>query len=375
LLFSVTFSVTKLALLLQKIRTFAKICAYMELSAQQIAAYLHGEVVGDASVTVNTFAKIEEGKPHSLSFLANPKYTQYIYETQASIVLVNKTFVPEKPINATLIKVEDAYKSLADLLTLVENNKPKKTGIDPLAYIAPSATIGQNVYIGGFAYIEEGVVIGDNCQIYPHTYIGEKSSIGKDSILYSGVKIYHQCVVGNQCIIHASSVIGADGFGFARNEDGSYAKIPQSGNVILEDNVEIGACTTIDRASMGSTIIHKGVKIDNQIQIAHNVELGENTAMAACSGIAGSTKVGKNCILAGMVGLAGHLNVPDNTIFAAYTGVPNNIKEAGIYQGIPAIPVAQFRRASVVYKQLPELQKTVYALQKEIELLKAELKK
>lgn len=347
----------------------------MELSAQQIAAYLHGEVVGDASVTVNTFAKIEEGKPHSLSFLANPKYTHYIYETQASIVLVNKTFIPEKPINATLIKVDDAYKSLADLLTLVENNKPKKTGIDPLAYIAPSATIGQNVYIGAFVYIEEGVVIGDNCQVYPHTYIGEKSTIGKDSILYSGVKIYHQCVIGNQCIIHASSVIGADGFGFARNEDGSYSKIPQSGNVVVEDNVEIGACTTIDRASMGSTFIRKGVKLDNQIQIAHNVELGENTAMAACSGIAGSTKVGKNCILAGMVGLAGHLNVPDNTIFAAYTGVPNNIKESGIYQGIPAIPVAQFRRASVVYKQLPELQKTIIALQKEIELLKAELKK
>lgn len=347
----------------------------MELSAQQIAAYLHGEVVGDASVTVNTFAKIEEGKPHSLSFLANPKYTHYIYETQASIVLVNKTFIPEKPINATLIKVDDAYKSLADLLTLVENNKPKKTGIDPLAYIAPSATIGQNVYIGAFVYIEEGVVIGDNCQVYPHTYIGEKSTIGKDSILYSGVKIYHQCVIGNQCIIHASSVIGADGFGFARNEDGSYSKIPQSGNVVVEDNVEIGACTTIDRASMGSTFIRKGVKLDNQIQIAHNVELGENTAMAACSGIAGSTKVGKNCILAGMVGLAGHLNVPDNTIFAAYTGVPNNIKEAGIYQGIPAIPVTQFRRASVVYKQLPELQKTIIALQKEIELLKAELKK
>ena len=286
----------------------------MELSAQQIAAYLHGEVVGDASVTVNTCAKIEEGKPHSLSFLANPKYTHYIYETQASIVLVNKTFIPEKPINATLIKVDDAYKSLADLLTLVENNKPQKTGIDPLAYIAPSATIGQNVYIGAFVYIEEGVVIGDNCQVYPHTYIGEKSTIGKDSILYSGVKIYHQCVIGNQCIIHASSVIGADGFGFARNEDGSYSKIPQSGNVVVEDNVEIGACTTIDRASMGSTFIRKGVKLDNQIQIAHNVELGENTAMAACSGIAGSTKVGKNCILAGMVGLAGHLNVPDNTI-------------------------------------------------------------
>lgn len=347
----------------------------MEFSAQQIAAYLDGEVVGDASVKVNTFAKIEEGTSGSLSFLANPKYTHYIYETKASIVLVNKTFVPEKTISATLIKVQDAYKSLANLLTLVESSKPKKTGIDKLAYIAPSAIIGENVYVGAFAYIEEGVIIGDNCQIYPHTYIGDKSQIGNNTTLFSGVKIYHQCVVGANCIIHASSVIGADGFGFARNEDGSYAKIPQSGNVVIEDDVEIGASTTIDRASIGSTLIHKGVKIDNQIQIAHNVELGENTAMAACSGIAGSTKIGKNCILAGMVGLAGHLTVPDNTIFAAYTGVPNNVKEAGIYQGIPAIPVAQFRRASVVYKQLPELQKTVFALQKEIELLKAELKK
>ncbi len=347
----------------------------MEFSAQQIAAYLQGEIIGNASVTVNTFAKIEEGKPGALSFLANPKYTHYIYETKSSIVLVNKTFVPEQPIEATLIKVEDAYKALADLMTLVENSKPKKTGIDKLAYIAPTATIGSNVYIGAFAYIDEGVIIDNNTQIYPHSYVGENCRIGKNTILFSGVKVYHQCKIGNNCVIHASSVIGSDGFGFAKNEDGSYIKIPQSGNVVIEDEVEIGASTSIDRASMGSTIIHKGVKLDNQIQIAHNVELGENTAIAACSGIAGSTKLGKNCIVAGMVGLAGHLTIPDNTIFAAYTGVPNSIKESGIYQGIPAIPVAQFRRASVVYKQLPELQKTIFALQKEIELLKAELKK
>ncbi len=348
----------------------------MEFSAQQIADFLKGEVIGDSSVKVNNISKIEKGEPNTLTFLANPKYTHYIYETKASVVLVNKSFEPEKPITATLIAVEDAYKSLSLLLKLVDQNKPAKKGIDSLAFIAPSAKIGKDVYIGAFCYIEEGVVIGDNTQIYPHSYIGNNVNVGKNTILYSGVRIYYDCVIGNSCIIHSSAVIGSDGFGFARNEDGSYDKIPQGGNVVIEDNVEIGSCTSVDRASIGSTILHKGVKLDNQIQIAHNVEIGENSAMAACSGIAGSTKIGKNCIIGGMVGIAGHLTIADNTLIGAYTGITNNIKEEGqAFQGIPAMPASKNRRSFVVYRHLPELQQTVLELQKEINLLKEELKK
>lgn len=347
----------------------------MEFSAQQIADFLNGEIQGDASVKVHNFAKIEEGKPGMLSFLSNPKYVQYIYDTDASIVLVNKDFQPEKPVRATLIRVEDAYQSLATLLSLVDKTKPRKTGISSLANVEPSAIIGTDVYIAPFVNIGDGVNIGNNCRIHSGCCIEENVSLGENVTVYGNVTIYNDCVIGNNCTLHAGAVIGADGFGFAPTENGSYKKIPQMGNVVLEDNVEIGANTTIDRATLGSTIIRKGVIIDNLVQIAHNVEIGTNTAIAAQSGISGSTKVGQQCILAGQVGIAGHLTIADGTILGAQSGVPNSIKLPNQQlQGYPAIPVMNFRKSTVVYKGLPELQKTVYALQKQLEDLENRIK-
>jgi UDP-3-O-[3-hydroxymyristoyl] glucosamine N-acyltransferase len=306
-----------------------------------------------------------------LTFLSNPKYTEYIYTTKASIVLVNNTFVPEKPIDATLIKVEDAYKSLALLLNMVEQSKAKKTGVDSLAFVSPSAKIGENVYIGPFVYIGEHVVIGDNTRIHPHVCLNDNVNIGSDSTLFSGVKIYENCLVGNRCILHSGAVVGSDGFGFAPNPDGSYNKIAQIGNVVIEDDVEIGANSTIDCATMGSTIIRKGVKLDNLVHLAHNVEVGENTAMAAQCGVSGSSKIGKNCILAGQVGIAGHLNIADRNIFGAKSGVPSSIKtENGTWIGAPILEVRNFRRTVAVHKHLPELQQTVLELQKELNRLK-----
>ena len=272
----------------------------MEFSAKQIAEFIQGTIVGDENTTVHTFAKIEEGIPGAISFLSNPKYTNYIYETQSSIVLVNKDFEPEKEINATLIKVDNAYESLAKLLNLYEMSKPKKTGIDPLAYIAPTAKIGNNVYIAPFACVGDNAEIGDNTSLHPHATVGSGAKVGSDCILYPNTTVYHDCRVGNNCILHAGSVVGADGFGFAPSPEG-YEKIPQIGIVILEDNVEIGANTCIDRATMGATIIRKGVKLDNLIQIAHNVEVGSNTVMASQVGVAGSTKVGEWCMFGGQV--------------------------------------------------------------------------
>ncbi|HJV77531.1 MAG TPA: UDP-3-O-(3-hydroxymyristoyl)glucosamine N-acyltransferase [Paludibacter sp.] len=342
----------------------------MEFTAQQIADFLHGEIQGDPSVKVSNFSKIEEGKPGTLTFLSNPKYIQYIYDCQASIVLVNKDFAPEKEIGSTLIRVEDAYQSLALLLTLVDQAKPKKTGISPLAFISDTAKIGENVYIAPFVYIGENVIIEKNAIIHAHCSVEDDTKLGENTTLFSGVKIYNSCVIGNNCILHSGSVIGSDGFGFAPTEDGSYKKIPQMGNVVLEDNVEIGANTVVDRATMGSTIICKGVKIDNLVQIAHNVEVGTNTVIAAQTGISGSTKLGKQCILAGQVGIAGHLHIADGTIFGAQTGVPNSIKLPNqTFQGYPAVPIMTFHRASVVHKNLPELQKTIFAMQKKIQEL------
>ena len=344
----------------------------MTFTAQQIADFLQGEVVGNKDIVVSELSKIEEGRSGTLTFLSNPKYTHFIYTTKADVVLVDQTFEPEQPITATLIKVESAYQSLAKLLTLVDSMKPKKTGIHATAVISESAQVGDNAYIGAYACIGANVKIGNNVKIYPHVFLDDNVVVEDDSTIYAHVSVYENCEIGKRCIIHAGAVLGADGFGFAPDEQGHYHKIPQIGNVKLEDDVEVGANTTIDCATMGSTLIHRGVKIDNLIQIAHNVEIGEDTALAAQTGIAGSTKIGKRCVLAGQVGIAGHLNIADGSIFGAQTGVSGHIKEAGqIWQGYPAMPVATFRRLSVIQKQLPDLQRKIYDLERQIEAMKA----
>lgn len=340
----------------------------MEFSAQQIAEFLKGEVVGDKDIKVSDFSKIEEGRRGTLTFLANPKYTHYIYETHADIVIVNKTFEPEHPISATLIKVDDAYQSVAQLFTLVNNLKPRKTGISAKADIAQSASIGKDIFVGAFVSIGENCKIGNNVTIHPNTQIGDNVSVGDGSIIYSNVSIYSDCVVGKNNIIHSGAVIGADGFGFAPDEEGHYHKIPQIGNVVLGDDVEIGANTTIDRATMGATHIGDGVKIDNLVQVAHNVEVGEYTAIAAQTGIAGSTKVGRRCIFGGQVGITGHISIADGTILGAQTGVSGNINEGGkVWAGSPVLPIDTFRRSSVLIRKLPDIVHTVYDLEKKLQ--------
>jgi UDP-3-O-[3-hydroxymyristoyl] glucosamine N-acyltransferase len=346
----------------------------MEFSAKQIAEYVQGVVVGDENTTVQTFAKIEEGMPGAISFLANPKYASYIYETQSSIVLVNKDFEPENEVKATLIKVNNAYESVAKLLTLYEMSKPQKTGVSSLASIAPTAKIGENVYIAPYAVIGEGVVIGDNTKIHANAVIGDYAKVGNNCIIYPNATVYHECRIGNNVILHSGSVIGADGFGHAPAADG-YEKIPQIGIVILEDNVEVGANTCIDRATMGATIIRKGVKLDNLIQVAHNVEIGSHTVMASQCGIAGSTKVGEWCMFGGQVGVAGHSKIGDRLNVGAQTGIPGNMKGNQTVMGSPAIDARLFARASVINKKLPEMYATLNALQKEIEELKKQLNK
>ena len=346
----------------------------MEFSAKQIAEYIQGVIVGNENASVHTFAKIEEGIPGALSFLSNPKYTHYIYDTQSSIVLVNKDFEPEREVKATLIKVDNAYESLAKLMSLYEASIPKKTGIDPLASIAKTAKIGENVYIGPFACIEEGAVIGDNSYIHPHVTVGYNAKVGENTILYPHVTIYHDCRVGNNCILHAGSVVGADGFGFAPSPEG-YEKIPQLGIAILEDDVEIGANTCIDRATMGATIIHKGVKLDNLVQIAHNVEVGSNTVMASQVGVAGSAKIGEWCMFGGQVGVAGHIKVGDHVNVGAQSGIPGNTKSGQTLMGYPAIEPRQFAKSAAVYKKLPEMYTELNRLQKEIEELKNQINK
>lgn len=346
----------------------------MEFSAKQIAEFIQGTVVGDENATVHTFAKIEEGIPGAISFLSNPKYTHYIYDTQASIVLVNNDFVPEKKVKATLIKVDNAYESLAKLLTLYEMSKPKKTGIDPLAYIAASAKIGKEVYIAPFAYIGENAIIGDNTAIYPHATVCENAKVGNNSILYPNVTVYHDCKIGNNCILHAGCVIGADGFGFAPSPEG-YEKIPQIGIVVIEDNVEIGANTCVDRSTMGATIIHKGVKLDNLIQIAHNVEVGSHTVMASQAGIAGSTKIGEWCMFGGQVGVAGHIKIGDHTNVGAQSGIAKTLKGYKSIMGSPAIDAKQFFKSSAAFKNLPEMYLSISQLQKEVKELKKQLNK
>ena len=343
----------------------------MEFTAVTIAGFLKGEIEGNPNVKVNTVAKIEEGHEGALSFLANPKYEHYIYTTQSSVVLVNKDFIPSAKINATIIRVPNAYEAFASLLNLVEQSKPKKKGIHPTAVIESTAKVGADVYIGAFAYIGENCYIGDGCRIFPQAYIGDSTKIGKNCVINSGVKIYHECIIGNGCTIHAGTVIGSDGFGFAPQSESEFMKIPQIGNVIIEDNVEIGANVAIDRATMGSTIIRKGVKIDNLVQIGHNVEVGDNTVMAGQTGIAGSTKIGKNCMFAGQVGIAGHLKIADGVKIGAKAGIGGDIKEENsILLGSPAFEYRQFRRSFIVFKKLPELKTKIETLEKEIELLK-----
>ncbi len=340
----------------------------MEFSAKQIADLLEGKIEGKSDVIVNNISKIEEGKKGTLAFLANPKYTSYIYTTKASIVLVNQNFKAEKPISATLIRVKDAYQAFASLLEIYQQYKNNKVGISDKAIIEASAKIGENIYIGAGVYIGENVVIGDYTKIYPNSYIGDNTIISNNVTIFSGVNIYPEIIIGNFCTLHSGVVIGSDGFGFAPQNDAEFKKVPQIGNVIIEDNVEIGANTTIDRATIGSTIIRKGVKLDNLIQVAHNVEIGENTVIAAQTGIAGSTKIGKNCMIGGQVAIAGHITVANNVKAGARTGIAQTVKKEGvILQGIPAMEIRSFYRSSAVFKILPEMKRQLDKLTKKIE--------
>lgn len=341
----------------------------MEFTAKQIAEFIQGRVEGDENATVNTFAKIEEGKKGAISFLSNPKYTHYIYDTESSVVLVNESVELEHPTKATLIRVNNAYECVAKLLQLYESMKPKKKGIDSLAFIDATAKIGKDCYIGPFVAIGPGVVIGDGCVLHPHVTIGENASIGNNTEIYSNAVVYHHCKIGCNCVLHAGCVIGADGFGFAPSADG-YDKIPQIGIVTIEDNVEIGANTCIDRSTMGSTYIRKGVKLDNLIQVAHNVEIGENTVMAAQGGIAGSTKVGKWCMFGGQVGMAGHITIADQTNVGAQAGISNSVKKSGTtIIGSPAWDAKGFMKSAAMFRRLPYMYKQLAELQSKIEEL------
>lgn len=339
----------------------------MNFTAAVIAEFLKGRVEGDPQAGVSDVSKIEQGKPGTLSFLANPKYEKYIYETESTIVIVNEDFKAQREIKATLVRVKNAYESFAELLRLYEQSKPKKSGISKLASIDPSATLGKDLYIGEFSVIHENAVIGDNVRIYPQVYIGDNVSIGEGTLIHPGVRIYEGCEIGANCVIHSGVVIGGDGFGFAPNQDNNYEKVPQVGKVIIEDHVEIGANTTIDRATMGATVIRKGVKLDNQIMIAHNVEIGENTVMAAQSGISGSSKIGKNCMFGGQVGVVGHISIADGVKVGAQSGIQKSIrKENHAVQGSPTLDFSYWQRCYVVFKNLPDLRNQVVELEKKL---------
>jgi UDP-3-O-[3-hydroxymyristoyl] glucosamine N-acyltransferase len=341
----------------------------MEFTAKQIAGLLNGVVDGDENALVSNLSKIEEGKPGTLSFLANPVYTNFVYDTDATIVIVNNSFVAEKPRKptCTLIRVEDAYGSFAKLLEIYYQTKQNKTGIEQPSYISPSAKYGDNCYVAAFAYISDNVKIGNNVKIYPHVFIGENTTIGDNTILFSGVKIYHDCIIGKDCIIHASTVVGSDGFGFAPNSENNYKKVPQVGNVIIEDHVEIGSNTSIDRATMGSTIIRKGAKLDNLVQIAHNVEIGENCVLAGGAFVAGSSKLGKNIMMGGQAGVVGHVKVADGVKIAGQSGVGSTIeKENEIVQGSPAFPIGDYKRSYVLFRGLQKLNDRIRALEQSL---------
>lgn len=338
----------------------------MKFTAAQIAVILEGEVEGNSEIEVSKLSKIEEGRPESLSFLANPKYTQFIYTTKASIVIVNKIFKAEKKIHSTLIRVEDAYKSFSKLLEYYNQVKMNKTGIESPVFISKSATYGENIYIGAFAYLGENIKIGNNTKIYPNVYIGDNVVIGDNVILFSGAKIYSDTLIGDNCVIHSCAILGADGFGFAPNEQGEFIKVPQTGNVVIEDNVDVGAATSIDRATLGSTIIRKGVKLDNHIQIAHNVEIGKNTVIAAQTGIAGSAKIGENCMIGGQVGIVGHITIGNNVKIQAQSGIGRNVKDNETLQGSPALPYSDYNKSYVHFKNLPKTMDRINILEKTI---------
>ena len=337
----------------------------MEFKAGMIAGFLHGTVEGDPEVTVSTFAKIEEGHIGALSFLANPKYEKYLYETASSIVIINKTLELERPVKCVLIRVDDAYQSFASLLEFYSQTQQKKSGLEEQVYVANSATLGENVFVGAFTYIDNNAKIGNNAKIHQQVYVGENVTIGENTEIFQGVKIYRDCKIGANCVIHSGVVIGADGFGFAPQTDTDFKKVPQIGNVVIEDLVEIGANTCVDRATLGSTIIRRGVKLDNLIQIAHNVEIGENTVIAAQTGISGSCKVGKNCMIAGQVGLAGHLVVPDGVKIGAQSGLNSTIKKPNsTVMGTPAMDYQEWLKSQVIIRRLPDLKKKVDEIEK-----------
>ncbi|SFD08175.1 UDP-3-O-(3-hydroxymyristoyl)glucosamine N-acyltransferase [Algibacter pectinivorans] len=336
----------------------------MKFTAQQIADILEGDVVGNPNIEVSKLAKIEEGFKGTLTFLANPKYTSHIYSTNASITIVNKTFKPEHDLKTTLIKVDDAYLAFSKILEYYNSVKLNKVGVEQPCFIADSSKYGDNVYIGAFCYIGSNVILGDNVKVFPNAFIGDNTVINDNTIVFSGAKIYSETIIGKNCIINSGVIIGADGFGFAPNEDGSYKKIPQTGNVIIEDFVDVGAATTIDRATLGSTIIRTGVKLDNQIQIAHNVEIGKNTVIAAQTGIAGSTKIGENCQIGGQVGIAGHIAIGNNVKIQAQSGIGRNVKDNEILQGSPAIKLSDYNKAYVHFKNLPSIVKNINDIKK-----------
>lgn len=344
----------------------------MEFTAKQIAEFIQGRVIGDDNAAVNTFAKIEEGNPGAISFLSNSKYIHYIYDTKSTIVLVDESLELEHEVNCTLIRVKSAYEAVAKLLQLYESMKPKKKGIDSLAFIDPTAKIGQDCYIGPFVAIGPNVTIGDGCVLHPHVTIEDRATVGDDTEIHSNAVVYHDCKVGSNCILHAGCVIGADGFGFAPTADG-YDKIPQIGIVTIEDNVEIGANTCVDRSTMGSTYVRKGVKLDNLVQIAHNTDIGANTVMSSQVGVAGSTKVGEWCMFGGQVGVAGHITIGNHVMLGAQSGVPGNIKDNQQLIGTPPMGMKPYFRSHAIFRRLPEMYKEMNDLRKELNELKAKM--
>ncbi len=343
----------------------------MEFTAKQIAELLNGDVEGNPNVVINSFSKIEEGKAGSISFLANEKFTKYIYITKASAVLVNKKFVPDKEIESTLIRVNDPYQSVAKLLELYNKFAEKPKGIEKFSFVDKSAKLGKNIYVGSFTYIGRNALIGHSSQIYPGVFLGKGVTIGENTTIYAGVKIYDNCVIGNNCIIHAGSVIGADGFGFAPDDDKEFVKIPQIGNVVIEDNVEIGALVTIDRATMGSTIIRKGVKLDNHNHVAHNVEIGQNTVIAAQTGIAGTAKIGDNCMFGGQVGISPHVNIASKTKIASQSGISKSVtKENLLLMGSPAINIKDFHKSYIHFKNLETIIQKINKLEEKLNNIK-----
>ena len=342
----------------------------MEFTAQQIAELIKGRVEGDKDAKVSSFAKIEEGHEGAISFLSNKKYLHYIYETKSSVVLVDESLALEKNVNCTLIRVKSAYEAVAQLLQLYESMTPRKRGISDLAFIDPTAAIGEDCYIGPFAYVGPKCVIGDNSIIHPHAALGDNVIVGKNTEIHSNAVIYHDCKVGNRCILHAGCVIGADGFGFAPSENG-YDKIPQIGIVTIEDDVEIGANTCVDRSTMGSTFIRNGVKLDNLVQIAHNTDIGANTVMSSQVGVAGSTKVGEWCMFGGQVGISGHITIGNKVMLGAQSGVPGSIKDGQQLIGTPPMEMRSYFKSQAIFRRLPEMYNEINKLRKEIEELKA----